>query len=372
MNPMSTWKLPPRVLATFWKYTATLCAVARGSIWVIYTWTMHLSEIWNLFWGASAPRIPQVPEPFIWIVFRAMAELIYIMTTGLPPIASDELDLEDRAVQNDELETMQDWVPMINTDIKPMNVVFSEPTANYPAYPTPKMIDFGNVVLETQGIWGAIGTRGFQPPEHNDEPNPYNNYLSRYITPNVASDIWGLGAVIHCMMNMAPYLPEDRYYWHEVPENHEGYNFSYSYELSMLTKKYLQVNPKDCAQLMEILYDTSKGLESWERAYEEVTGRTRDEISDFALVPQCHAEFELGANMGEDETSESSVKKRKLIEQQKVANEDVNGPPRKKSTGPSSPRSRQRTTASRDKKSRRELFPESETPGDSARKGKTG
>lgn len=63
----------------------------------------------------------------------------------------------------------QEWNPMINVDIKPMNVILGEPQRDfYPAYKTAKMIDFGlchpSNRFTVEATKHKTGTPGFWPP----------------------------------------------------------------------------------------------------------------------------------------------------------------------------------------------------------------
>lgn len=80
----------------------------------------------------------------LWLIFRALAEALFMMRTGLP-IARHEPFVTNRGLLNSDLITAPRWQPYVNTDIKLANVVLGAAKHNwYPAYKTPLMIDFGN------------------------------------------------------------------------------------------------------------------------------------------------------------------------------------------------------------------------------------
>ena len=69
---------------------------------------------------------------------------------------------------------LDDWYSVINTDIKPKNVVLADPDSSYP-YPTPKMIDLGlawrarppephDALFDFESMEKLTGTMGWQPP----------------------------------------------------------------------------------------------------------------------------------------------------------------------------------------------------------------
>lgn len=110
----------------------------------------------------------QVPEPFVWIVFRGLTEALHVLLTGRG-IASDLPREADRYKANADVDANNGWVPIVNSDIKPMNVVLADPIAAFPAFQTPKMIDFGiarnagSLINRAQRHFG-VATVGFRPP----------------------------------------------------------------------------------------------------------------------------------------------------------------------------------------------------------------
>ena len=74
------------------------------------------------------------------------------------------------AQENGQVHYPPDWLPIVNLDIKPMNVMLSEAQDDfYPAFKTAKMIDFGlcfnenkHIIDETQRH--GVGTQGYWPP----------------------------------------------------------------------------------------------------------------------------------------------------------------------------------------------------------------
>jgi serine/threonine protein kinase len=109
-----------------------------------------------------------VPEAFIWLVFRGLAEALFLLNTGEEvkeaALTGQTLSLQlRRAVLNG-------WDPVIHTDIKPMNIVLGDPLTSFPAFKTAKLIDFGCCLSESQhmrqvrGNMHQIGTPGHRPP----------------------------------------------------------------------------------------------------------------------------------------------------------------------------------------------------------------
>jgi hypothetical protein len=115
----------------------------------------------------------------LWLIFRALAEALYMMQTGLP-IARREPLTVNRGLSNAQLPYAPRWQPYVNTDIKLANVVIGLATDWYPAYKTPLMIDFRLTCLATRYRdrdskndilipvrYGEIGTRGDRRPVSN-------------------------------------------------------------------------------------------------------------------------------------------------------------------------------------------------------------
>ena len=113
----------------------------------------------------------QLPEAFIWIVFRGLAEALYMLFSG-KAIAIDQPNEASAKVKDPALRVqarIDGWRPIVNTDIKMANVVLTDPGATFPAYKTPKMIDFGNcfdtdTVVERHTRERGVGTPGWRPP----------------------------------------------------------------------------------------------------------------------------------------------------------------------------------------------------------------
>jgi serine/threonine protein kinase len=72
--------------------------------------------------------------------------------------------------ETDRVKPTKDWKPIINPDIKPMNVMLGEAQDNYyPAYKIPKMIDFGicfddNRLDTALSKLDGFGTPGWHAP----------------------------------------------------------------------------------------------------------------------------------------------------------------------------------------------------------------
>ena len=135
----------------------------------------------------------QFPEPLLWIIFRALAEALHTMLTGHTIAHNDPPD-HQRDLPNAVLPRVPGWQSIVNTDIKLGNVVLGHAQDGYyPAYKTPKMIDFGLAFDDNRYPdrnskkrsgrpvrYRQIGTRGSVPPvslAHCQSQQHYNNRL---------------------------------------------------------------------------------------------------------------------------------------------------------------------------------------------------
>jgi len=110
----------------------------------------------------------QIPEVFLWIIFRAMVEALALMQTGKVKSPPSRVVLDPKQADVD-IVPMKDWKPMVHQDIKLQNMVLAESDDYYPAFKLPKMIDFGlhsekepNLTL----TFATPGTRGLMDLSH--------------------------------------------------------------------------------------------------------------------------------------------------------------------------------------------------------------
>ncbi|EUC30682.1 hypothetical protein COCCADRAFT_103267 [Bipolaris zeicola 26-R-13] len=235
----------------------------------------------------------QLPEPFLWLVFRAMAEAVFVMALGRPVPKHLPLDSYGEGLN---LKPVEGWKPIINPDIKTYNIVFAAPQPDYyPAYPTPKMIDFGlcfddDYFFENPQYKAlGVGTNGFGPPEHD-----YKNFPDYRNQPiDIASEIFNVGLIMLNMME--PWVSRGMTSTEHSQlgfEHHENYSYSYSSRLEELVFRCLEFPRRKRPALTEVLYFTRVGLREWENAYGSVS-KTKENLLGFAKVEVDGVEEEV-------------------------------------------------------------------------------
>ena len=123
-----------------------------------------------------------IPEQFIWHVFQSVTRALLYLHTGiildsLVPghVSSSRLDY----LRND------DWFIVLHRDIKPENIFLKRDPHNPTGFPLIKLADFDLACAGPENK-SRVGTRAFWPPE--------------WPLMTTASDMWALGATLHCLM----------------------------------------------------------------------------------------------------------------------------------------------------------------------------
>ena len=97
----------------------------------------------------------QVPEAFLWLLLKNIAEAIYSLETGLIYKAGAT-----------ESDVKEGWTPLAHLDIKPENIFLKAP-ADPNSFPRPVLADFG-CMIELDDIGrrnkGINGTCSYQAP----------------------------------------------------------------------------------------------------------------------------------------------------------------------------------------------------------------
>jgi serine/threonine protein kinase len=116
----------------------------------------------------------QVPEFLIWVVCRAVVEALFTMKTGKVPPAP-LMGREPNSLYLDHsLQPEEGWHAIVHRDMKPGNIVLTEPDELFPHHPVTKLIDFGLAFQEdvpedprnsVETYYGRqLGTAGYMAP----------------------------------------------------------------------------------------------------------------------------------------------------------------------------------------------------------------
>ncbi|KAM3416438.1 hypothetical protein BST61_g8033 [Cercospora zeina] len=144
-----------------------------------------------------------VPEPILWYVFEKLAEAC----VGMEDVAGDP-----------------DWLQVVHRDIKPENVFLDLPDPDYfPAYPEPKMADFG-FAFETHPAdngnpydWRNAGTPPFLAPEQNIDIDGQDGQRHKMLSH---TNVWAIGLVMLEFVNATP-LGDQKQYIRGVPSYYQ-------------------------------------------------------------------------------------------------------------------------------------------------------
>ncbi|KAH8704596.1 kinase-like domain-containing protein [Phaeosphaeriaceae sp. PMI808] len=245
---------------------------------------------------ASSGRSRQLPEPFLWLVFRALAEALLAMLTG-DVIGHAEPWEEDSEVQNIDIKNWGKWHPIVNPDIKLMNVVLGDAQENwYPAYKTPKMIDFGLAQYQDDiygryskmSMTGCIGTPGEEPPEQIWPP--HRDYVNFAIDER--SHVWNVGKIMLELMEQRHIVVDSAGFRFNHTAKYQNGGKSYSFALEKLVQECLEAKSPDRPQLMQLLWRTKNGLQDWEHANTSVAGKN---VPDYFTWPWKEEQLPIGS-----------------------------------------------------------------------------
>lgn len=135
--------------------------------------SIHLLSTTFPLYNQPSNKHSYLPEFFLWRVFHGLAVALYNLDMGTNPPVLDE-DMLRRS--NDNMRRRykeENWRSIMNLDIKSPNVVLAEPDEDYPAFPVPKMMDFGICFRHAENtvdrymiddVEALNGTEGWKPP----------------------------------------------------------------------------------------------------------------------------------------------------------------------------------------------------------------
>jgi serine/threonine protein kinase len=187
----------------------------------------------------------------------------------------------------------------VNTDIKLENVVLGDSQPNrYPAYKTPKMIDFGLAYNDNRyrnqrskelpqeqqtnpaaTLYRHIGTPGCRPPvcsfSHTQfilphlltqlQQEQFNPPHHKHVKSSIdaRADTWNVGEIIFELLEQN-YVSADTSDFKFVHSDAYNKQKRYYSALPDLVQRCLHENPSKRPHINALLYETKKGLEDWE------------------------------------------------------------------------------------------------------------
>ncbi|CAO2651441.1 Nn.00g040110.m01.CDS01 [Neocucurbitaria sp. VM-36] len=227
----------------------------------------------------------QLPEPYLWLIFRGLAEALLLMETGMA-IDRNAPEQEDQPIYYP-----RNWQPIVNPDIKTLNVILSEAQNDfYPAYKTAKMIDFGLCFSDPNKKGRGGGTPGLCAPEQMYRQLPHY----AHVPVNVSSEIFNVGLIMLSLMEGKTMRLTDEVLADGGFGHLFDYDKCYSAALEELVARSLELDPQRRPDLNMLLYRTRVGLERWEKVYGSA-GRPDTELPDFATYRlESKEEFRIG------------------------------------------------------------------------------
>ncbi|CAI6334265.1 unnamed protein product [Periconia digitata] len=236
----------------------------------------------------------QHPEFFIWLTIRSMAEAVLLLhaSRAIAPTEPED-DTYDPGTANEDIPgaaPADEWTPLVNVDIKTSNICLGKELAQYPAFKSIKMIDFGLCyALDDKSLsWRARmqrkapGTPGWRPPELAG--NPVDEAFNKRNPITVATSIASIGLVaLNLMEGRDLYFP-DMDHWmsgHPTLEAFsDRYENVYSSQLVDLVWECLRRESQDRPRLWELLHRAKKGIERWQKKNGSLVHKALGEVED--------------------------------------------------------------------------------------------
>jgi serine/threonine protein kinase len=247
----------------------------------------------------------QVPEPYLWLIFRAQIEALHAMHYG--HVLTADTPPEHIAMQN------PNWLPIINPDIRLGNAVLGDAQDRYPAYQTVKMIDFGHAFRceEITDKTKMMGTRYICPPvgtavklfQHaltlrQEQWRDENNKLLeayRHVPIGLHSEIYNVGLIMLSLMKGEEQRmpsPGD-IFWHLPAPNR-----CYSSQLHATVISCMRTEHKQRPTVKQLLQLIKYGLEAWEQSYGSADRKDLPEFMRYDLHASEH--FAIGEKAPSD------------------------------------------------------------------------
>ncbi|KAJ4337846.1 hypothetical protein N0V87_004402 [Didymella glomerata] len=232
----------------------------------------------------------QVPEPYLWLIFRAQIEALHAMHYG--HVLTADTPPKHIAMQN------PNWLPIINPDIRLGNAVLGDAQDRYPAFQTVKMIDFGHAFRceEITDKTKMMGTRYICPPvgtavklfQHaltlrQEQWRDENNKLLeayRHVPIYLDSEIYNVDVItLSLMKGEEQRMPSPGdIFWHLPAPNR-----CYSSQLHATVISCMRTEHKQRPTVKQLLQSIKYGLEAWEQSYGSAD---RKDLPEFMSSPK--------------------------------------------------------------------------------------
>lgn len=159
-----------------------------------------LQSILDIYWSETH-RHRQIPEPFIWYVFKSISCAIYALTTGRCALSPGKKRKRNADTAQDELSPKPEprWDSYVHLDIKPSNIFLARPVEPHTAYPLPTLADYDLTNIAGKKL-DQDNQRTKKGIDTNRAPEMECTHLHAHpVTSKV--DIWSLGMVIWSLMH---------------------------------------------------------------------------------------------------------------------------------------------------------------------------
>ncbi|KAF2732093.1 kinase-like protein, partial [Polyplosphaeria fusca] len=163
------------------------------------------------------------------------------------------------------------FTPIAHLDLKCENIVLGEPMEIFPAFLTPKVIDFGCARRVGLNPLGRVGTPGLQPPEVHTTRNAFSSDR-----PHHESDIWAAGMIAFCLMEGQSCTPFPDTPWRPF-QHFAGYSGMYSKQLEDIVFRCVAVDVRDRPTILDLLYESRTGLERFATVH-ALDGRAKEDV----------------------------------------------------------------------------------------------
>ncbi|KAF2816696.1 kinase-like protein [Mytilinidion resinicola] len=232
-------------------------------------------DIWQIE-GIARRNKKQIPEIYLWVIFDALAEALYVLQIG----NSSQFDANGEFIPQ---APQPGWNRIVHRDIKPGDIFLGDPNPPYMGYLTPMLGDFGTALEMTDGLEfeRRQGTPGWKAPEQMYSQAD----VARLSKPEQdalvfkdKTDIWAVGLVMWQLMRSSSYAyrhlkdirvkimdfeePElESPYADGIVDDHlKNYGAMYSTNLERLVQKCVEAQQEDRPDINQLRRNVRREL----------------------------------------------------------------------------------------------------------------